>query len=64
MLKKAMAVAAAILSAYAVSFAIDLYCGGLVHYYRTPASPFPPVGPVAAPCGALQFPTFTGTMGS
>ena len=26
--------------------------------------PFPPVGTVAAPAGALRFPTFTGTMGS
>ena len=26
--------------------------------------PFPPVGTVAAPCGALRFATFIGTVGS
>jgi len=28
---------------------------------RAPVPPFPPVGPVAAPFGALRFPTFIGT---
>src|SRR5262249_14212357 len=27
---------------------------------RVLVSPFPPVGSVAAPCGALRFPTFAG----